>query len=142
MGQGAGAGGASLCRHPSNGAAVCQSQSPTVAPMAPLAQRGSWIPRDLADALPGAGQLGWRAGTQGSHCAPGGSWMQGESQHQATPTPTPEQIQSRVEGQVRRLQAGGRHASHIPGVWGQPLHHLSLWLEQDRDETKHIYLWL
>lgn len=45
--------------------------------------------------------------------------MQGGSQHQATHTPTPGQIQCSVERQVRRLQTLVRDASHVPGVWGR-----------------------
>lgn len=56
---------------------------------------------------------------QWGHCAPGGSWVQGGSQHQASPTPTPGQIQSREEGQLRRLQTGRRDASRVPGMWGR-----------------------
>lgn len=43
-------------------------------------------------------------GCEGSHCAPSDSWMQDGSQNQATHTPAPGQIQSRVEGPVRTLQ--------------------------------------
>lgn len=40
------------------------------------------------------------------------------SQHQAIPTPTPGQFQSRVEGQVGKLQTSVCQASYVPGVWG------------------------
>lgn len=60
-----GAGGGPLCHSASKGVR-CLSQSSTVAPRAPVAQRQSWIPRVLADASPGAGQLDQRAGPQES----------------------------------------------------------------------------
>jgi len=56
---------------------------------------------------------------QQSHCAPGGAWVQGGSQHQASPTPTPGQIQARVEGQLRRLQMDRHDGSRVPGIWGR-----------------------
>lgn len=64
LGQRLGLGGAPLCHNASKGIR-CLSQSSTVAPRPPVAQRQSSIPRALADASPGAGQLGRRAGASG-----------------------------------------------------------------------------
>lgn len=58
-------------------------------------------------------------GRGGSYCAPSGSWMQEGSQHQATRTPAPRQIQSRVEGPVRSLQTVVYDASLVPQVCGE-----------------------
>lgn len=78
---------------------------------------------------------------QWSHCAPGGSWEQGGSQQQASPTPSPGQIQWRVEGQLRRLQAGMCDASCAPGLCGSlSLRHVSPWLERGKnDQNTHTF---
>lgn len=108
------------------GSAVYQSQSPLWPPWPPSPER-ELDPRAWLMLYQEQGSWTREQRALGSYCAPGGSWVHGGSQHQASPTPTPGQIQSRVEGQLRRLQMGRHDASRVPGIClGQALHHVSL----------------
>lgn len=84
----------------------------SVAPTAPISQRGSRTSRGLVDALPGTEQLGQRAVLVAAGCRRGGG-LPGPGH----PAPTPGQMESRAEVQCWRLKTGVCDTSRISGVW-------------------------
>lgn len=100
------------------GSAVYQPQ-PHCGLHGPNAQRGSRIPGAWLMLSQEQGSWTREQRAQWSHHAPGGSWEQGGSQQQASPTPSPGQIRRRGEGQLRRPQAGRHAASRARGLWGR-----------------------
>lgn len=105
-----------LCHSFSNGSAVCKFQSPLWSPPTPLTQRGSWCPGGLADAFPGAGQLGRRAQGSGESLYP---WWLLYAGRVTAPGPLPQLQDSSSlgwrgrSGDCRRLC----DASYVPEVW-------------------------